>query len=59
MLCMYISIYVCICICIYMVFTTQGLFEVAIKSWPEWDLNLRFEKPQNQRSWPHLEIRDF
>ena len=24
---------------IYMVFTTDGLFEVAIESWPEWDLN--------------------
>ena len=26
---------------IYMVFTTEGLFEVAIESWPEWDLNPR------------------
>ena len=25
----------------YMVFTTEGLFEVAIESWPEWDLNPR------------------
>ena len=24
---------------IYMVFTTEGFFEVAIGSWPEWDLN--------------------
>ena len=32
---MYIHIY------IYMVFTTEGLFEVAIESWPEWDLNPR------------------
>ena len=24
-----------------MVFTTEGLFEVAIESWPEWDLNSR------------------
>ena len=23
---------------IYMVFTTEELFEVAIESWPEWDL---------------------
>ena len=23
----------------YMVFTFEGLFEVAIESWPEWDLN--------------------
>ena len=22
-----------------MVFTTDGFFEVAIESWPEWDLN--------------------
>ena len=22
-------------------FTTEGLFEVAIQSWPEWDLNPR------------------
>ena len=26
---------------IYMVFTTEGLFEVAIESWPEWDSNPR------------------
>ena len=24
-----------------MVFTTKELFEVAIQSWPEWDLGLR------------------
>ena len=24
-----------------MVFRTEGLFEVAIESWPEWDLNPR------------------
>ena len=24
-----------------MVFTTEGLFEVAIESWPGWDLNPR------------------
>ena len=24
-----------------MVFTTVGFFEVAIESWPEWDLNPR------------------
>ena len=23
----------------YMVFITEGFFEVAIESWPEWDLN--------------------
>ena len=22
-----------------MVFTTEGFFEVAIETWPEWDLN--------------------
>ena len=26
---------------IHMVFTTEGLFEVATESWPEWDLNPR------------------
>ena len=24
-----------------MVFTTEGFFEVAIESWPQWDMNLR------------------
>ena len=24
-----------------MVFTTEGFFEVAIESWPEWDLSPR------------------
>ena len=24
-----------------MIFTTEGLFEVAIESWAEWDLNPR------------------
>ena len=24
-----------------MAFTTEGLFEVAIESWPEWDLSPR------------------
>ena len=24
-----------------MVFSTEGFFEVAIESWPEWDLSLR------------------
>ena len=33
--CFFIYIY------IYMVFTSEGLFEVAIESWPEWDLNPR------------------
>ena len=26
---------------IYIVFTTEGLLEVAIESWPDWDLNPR------------------
>ena len=26
---------------IYVVFTTEGFFEVAVESWPEWDLNPR------------------
>ena len=30
-----IYIYIYIYICIYMVFTNEGLFEVAIESWPE------------------------
>ena len=25
-----------------MVFTTEGLFEVAVESWPEWDLNPQY-----------------
>ena len=37
------QLYVCVCvyIYIYMVFTTKGLFEVVIESWPEWDSNRR------------------
>ena len=27
---------------IYMVFITEGFFEVAIESWPEWDLNPQY-----------------
>ena len=38
---LYINIYN-IYIYIYMVFTTEGLLEVAIESWPEWDLNPRY-----------------
>ena len=30
---MYIYIY------IYIIFTTEGFFEVSTESWPEWDLN--------------------
>ena len=35
----YIYIYIYICVCVCMVFTTEGFLEVAIESWPEWDLN--------------------
>ena len=35
---LYIYIYIYIHTCIYMVFITEGLFEVAIESSPEWDL---------------------
>ena len=28
----------CVCVCIY-IFTTEGLFELAIENWPEWDFN--------------------
>ena len=47
---MYVYICICvICVCVYiyiyiylyMVFTTEGFLEVAIESWPEWDLNPR------------------
>ena len=34
---------------IYVAFTTEELFEVAIKSWPEWDLN-----PQALNSVPRF-----
>ena len=33
-----------------MVFTTERLFEVAIESWPEWDLNSR---PLNSIQTPY------
>ena len=26
---------------VYIVFTTEGFFEIATESWPEWDLNPR------------------
>ena len=31
--------YVCVYIYIYILCTTERLFEVAIESWPEWNLN--------------------
>ena len=33
--------YIYIYMYIYVVFTTEGFLEVAIESWPEWDLNSR------------------
>ena len=36
---MMVAIYIYIYIYIYMVFITEGFLEVAIESWPEWDLN--------------------
>ena len=38
---MCVCIYIYIYIYLYMVFTTEGFLEVAIESWPEWDLNPR------------------
>ena len=35
----YTYIYISLSIYMYMVFTTAALLEVAIESWPEWDLN--------------------
>ena len=29
-----------------MVFTTDGFFQVAIESWPEWDLNPKYSGTQ-------------
>ena len=29
----------CVCVCVCVVLTTEGFFEVAIESWPGWDLN--------------------
>ena len=39
--CIYTNIYYIYIsyICIYMIFSTEGFFKVAIESWPEWDLN--------------------
>ena len=37
--CVCMCVFVCVYVCV--VFTTEGLFEVAIESWPEWDLNPR------------------
>ena len=36
-MCIYIYIYIYVS----MVFTTEGFLEVAIESWPEWDMNPR------------------
>ena len=46
-ICLYIYIYIYIYIHVYIyvythtVFTTERFFELAIESWPEWDLNPR------------------
>ena len=43
---------VCVCVCVWVggwvgvgvvcvIFTAEGFLEVAIESWPEWDLNQR------------------
>ena len=39
---------------IYMVFTTDGFLEVAIESWPEWDLNPRPLRMSSTRSQSQL-----
>ena len=42
--CVCACVCVCVCVCLSLslsVFTTDGFFEVAIESWPEWDLNPR------------------
>ena len=39
--CIYTDSYIYLYICMCMVFTTEGSFEAAIESWPEWDLNPR------------------
>ena len=45
---MYVYIY------IYMVFNTERFFEVAIESWPEWDLDLN---PQPPNSYIYIYMR--
>ena len=37
-----------------MVFTTEGFLEVAIESWPEWDLNPRPLRMSSTRSQSQL-----
>ena len=37
-----------------MVFTTEGFLEVAIESWPEWDLNSRPLRMSSTRSQSQL-----
>ena len=40
-----------------MVFTTEGFLEVAIESWPEWDLNPRpLNSVQNIYIYIHIHI---
>ena len=39
--CIYLYLSIYLSIYLYAVFTTDGFLEVAIESWPEWDLNPR------------------
>ena len=38
---MYMHMYIYNIYIIYLAFTTEGLFGIAIESWPKWDLNPR------------------
>ena len=40
---MYIYTYIYVYIHIYMVFATEGFYEAAIESWPEWGLNPTYD----------------
>ena len=48
----YVCVCLCVCVCVWVggwvgvgvvcvIFTAEGFLEVAIESWPEWDLNQR------------------
>ena len=48
-----------------MVFTTEGFLEVAIESWPEWDLNprplyiyVKYSKPSRQTDHGQTELNN-
>ena len=34
--------YIYMYVYMYMIFTTEGLFEIAIESWPDWDIHSKF-----------------